>query len=358
MAIDKTIKAGAPIIGGVLGMIGARDRERTAHLRNLQYMDIQNKYNQQMMEQAKKNELQMWNDTNYGAQIKHMKKAGLNVGMMYGMGGGQGATTGAGGTPTSGMGIAPNVDTVGSSAQGAMTAASIKLMEANAEKAKAEADKTKGVDTEKAIAEIQNITENTNQIGELIQSEKVKREGNRLQNTFQGIQNFIAETTKEMNIDKLGKEIEKLKWEAEDLMESIELKGANVQQIQETLPLLVEQMKENITNLQVDTLLKHSGIGLNEQQAKALTEQISQEWAKIDQTKLRDEQSYQAAISSIKTSVINTINSGKYGVEASKEIKSGMMWSAGINTGGRILDKVIEMGTIMKPKPIKGFGRK
>lgn len=36
--------------------------------------------------------MDMWNKTNYGAQVDHMEKAGLNVGLMYGKGAGGGAT--------------------------------------------------------------------------------------------------------------------------------------------------------------------------------------------------------------------------------------------------------------------------
>ena len=39
----------------------------------------------------------MWKDTNFGAQRDEMEKAGLSVGLMYGNGGGQAAST-AGGT--------------------------------------------------------------------------------------------------------------------------------------------------------------------------------------------------------------------------------------------------------------------
>lgn len=40
--------------------------------------------------------MDMWDKTNYGAQLKHMKDAGLNVGMMYGGGAGSGGSTGVG----------------------------------------------------------------------------------------------------------------------------------------------------------------------------------------------------------------------------------------------------------------------
>ena len=41
----------------------------------------------------------MWKDTNFGAQRAEMENAGLSVGLMYGNGGGQAAST-AGGTAT------------------------------------------------------------------------------------------------------------------------------------------------------------------------------------------------------------------------------------------------------------------
>ncbi|AXH73227.1 MAG: DNA pilot protein [Microviridae sp.] len=39
-------------------------------------------------------QLQMWKDTNYKAQVEELEKAGLNPGLLYGMGGGGGTTTG------------------------------------------------------------------------------------------------------------------------------------------------------------------------------------------------------------------------------------------------------------------------
>ena len=38
----------------------------------------------------------MWKDTNFGAQRAEMEKAGLSVGLMYGNGGGQAASTAGG----------------------------------------------------------------------------------------------------------------------------------------------------------------------------------------------------------------------------------------------------------------------
>lgn len=47
--------------------------------------------------QSNEAQMDMWNKTNYSAQVEHLKKAGLNPGLLYGMGGTGGATTGGGG---------------------------------------------------------------------------------------------------------------------------------------------------------------------------------------------------------------------------------------------------------------------
>ena len=62
-------------------------------------MGLQYNYGQQTADAEYKRNLQMWKDTNFGAQRAEMEDAGLSVGLMYGNGGGQAAST-AGGSPT------------------------------------------------------------------------------------------------------------------------------------------------------------------------------------------------------------------------------------------------------------------
>ena len=62
-------------------------------------MGLQYNYGQQAADAEYRRNLQMWKDTNFGAQRNEMEKAGLSVGLMYGNGGGQAAST-AGGTAT------------------------------------------------------------------------------------------------------------------------------------------------------------------------------------------------------------------------------------------------------------------
>jgi hypothetical protein len=70
-------------------------------------MRLQNQLQQQLNQQGHNLQFDMWNKTNYKAQMEHMKKAGLNPALMYGMSGGGGSTTGSQGGGSQAMGQAP-----------------------------------------------------------------------------------------------------------------------------------------------------------------------------------------------------------------------------------------------------------
>ena len=63
-------------------------------------MGLQYNYGQQAADAEYKRNLQMWKDTNFGAQRAEMEDAGLSVGLMYGNGGGQAASTAGGNAET------------------------------------------------------------------------------------------------------------------------------------------------------------------------------------------------------------------------------------------------------------------
>lgn len=96
---DTAFGAANGIVGGLIGQIfgGMNDRRQIRQQSKLQNMQEQG--NMRMMEHQKKLDLQMWRDTNYDAQVGELEKAGLNPGLLYGMSGGGGVTTGnAGGS--------------------------------------------------------------------------------------------------------------------------------------------------------------------------------------------------------------------------------------------------------------------
>lgn len=104
-----------------------------------QQKEIQNRsfsMQKKLNQQGHDLQMDMWNKTNYGAQLGHMKDAGLNPALMYGMSGGGGATTGSQG---------------GGSAPGGSQPRQMDLQLIKAQKENVEAD------TEKKSAETDNI---------------------------------------------------------------------------------------------------------------------------------------------------------------------------------------------------------
>ena len=90
------------VFNGIFGNNKLEDQEelmRKAWEYEKAGMGLQYNYGQQAADAEYKRNLQMWKDTNFGAQRAEMEDAGLSVGLMYGNGGGQAAST-AGGNAT------------------------------------------------------------------------------------------------------------------------------------------------------------------------------------------------------------------------------------------------------------------
>ena len=135
-------------------------REQEAY--NKRIMALQNQYQQQAAAQSQQYAKDYWDYTNAENQVNHLKNAGLNIGLMYGQSGagGMGASGGAHqsspdqpqGNP---VGMALQVQQI--EQQRRMNDAQIALTEAQASKAKEEAKKIGGVDTQEALKRIEGI---------------------------------------------------------------------------------------------------------------------------------------------------------------------------------------------------------
>ena len=89
------IGATGNVVGGVIGMIGQRKREKRAMQNQERLMDIQQRNQMNLNTQGSQLQKDMWDYTNYENQVKHLDAAGLNRGLIYGMSGGGGTTTGS-----------------------------------------------------------------------------------------------------------------------------------------------------------------------------------------------------------------------------------------------------------------------
>lgn len=160
------------IIGGALGLFSGgggkseaeKQREqRAAEERSWGYtkqgMGLQYQLNEQAADNMYKRNMQMWDETNYEAQRKHIEDANLSVGLMYGNGGGMAAST-AGGQQQGVSG--PSHDPVSAALQKEALGLQFEqirsqnmLNYSQAAKNNAEAEKISGADTKEAESRIE-----------------------------------------------------------------------------------------------------------------------------------------------------------------------------------------------------------
>lgn len=133
------------MIGGQLlsqaGQYGIQNMRDSQAMRNQKTLNNQQfRHQQALNEQGKELALQQWKDTNYEAQRREMEKAGLNPGLMYGMGGGGGTTAnaGSGGSAQGGSAPAPQQMKVGLDIA---EISQVRLLDAQAKKLEAETKK-------------------------------------------------------------------------------------------------------------------------------------------------------------------------------------------------------------------------
>ena len=136
------------VVGGMFGMgQGAINTNQNKKAQQRAF-GMQKELNQQGAQLA----YDMWNKTNYEAQVKHMEKAGLNKALMFG-GAGSGGTTSAGSGGSAPQQAPSDYNVSGMALQGAQVASQLQLTEAQRKNIEADtanklADATnKGADT-------------------------------------------------------------------------------------------------------------------------------------------------------------------------------------------------------------------
>lgn len=168
------------ITGGISQALGLSWSPRKAMQEQFKYnkeiMALQNQYQQQAAAQSQQYAKDYWDYTNTENQAKHLKNAGLNIGLMYGQSGagGMGASGGArqeSPDQPQGNPVAMALQTQQIEQQRRMNDAQIALAEAQASKAREEARKIGGVDIEEAYKRIEEMGAN---IETLIADKKLK----------------------------------------------------------------------------------------------------------------------------------------------------------------------------------------
>lgn len=193
--VGETVSGISGIKNGIKNIFGINNQDKNTK----KLMEYQAELNKKAAEHTNQLNKEMWDYTNYENQVKHLKEAGLNPGLLYGMSGGGGVSA-AGGQDAgaSGAGVSQE-EMLGLQAQ--QIAAQTNLANAEAEKARADAKKTSGADTEltnaltelnKAKKETEKTTQNLQKAQESVEWVRQNEVAANAQQLWSASQNFLA----------------------------------------------------------------------------------------------------------------------------------------------------------------------
>lgn len=269
--------------GSIFGSLMGNKMQQDQFGNQLSLMKKQHEYNEASANAAQKRAYEMWENTNYPAQIEQMKAANLSPALMYGQAGaGGGTVSGAQGQGTSqptDRSIEMKLKGQEMGLQLANLASQIKLNESQANKNNAEANKTAGVDTELAKTSIENLisqTKNENDRNALIWADK------RFKEAAADMQEASAKLASGQNA-KIGYEIDQIKKSLDKMdldMKGIKLDNELKRRVMESK---VQEAEMSVKALMNSVLVGNSKIKLNNQQAEAITDKVMQDWQSIAQ---------------------------------------------------------------------------
>lgn len=198
------------------------------------------------------------------AKKKQYLAAGMNPALAMGLGaGGSGGSASVGGTGPAGAhgGQAQGIDpsSVGrNNVEAAMMLSQMQLNKSLARKADAdgvkatvEAEKTSGVDTQKATAEI-------GEIAEKIENMKVQREGERLENELREVRNMIARATAADEIKKVEAEVDIMKRTYDKMLFEMQKTAGETKKLRVETEQMKERFVYELRLIQADIVQKYA----------------------------------------------------------------------------------------------------
>lgn len=303
MAIDPlsmAVSAGGEIIGGLVNRaFGHQDRKNQLKQQE-KLTAIQEASNLRMLEAQSAEQERMFGIT-HGAQMQgqkdmfdytyksasdkanELKDAGLNVGLAYGnaLGGGGGTTGSAsghtGGGASSGTGGFASSEAelrqarnqeLGLRLQRKMQEAQIKLVEAQRNDVESQTIERDGVNKDLKLANIKDITQT-------ITNKEAQEAGQKLQNDYDKIRNYISEQTVNYDIGYIGYVAGQAREQWQMLINNREISDDTKDEIIKNYEL----MNKNIIT---DMMLKDKQSKVSDAQANKLAEDVLQGWKDLD----------------------------------------------------------------------------
>lgn len=225
-------------------------------------------------------DFEMWQRTGPVGMVKELQKAGLNPGLMYGMGGAAGQTTGHGAVqpqqPDAPKGGGELIAMAGMGMQIPLQAAQVKLLDAQAENVKADTAKKTGVDTEKTAMETEKLFQEW-------QNLKQTHNLQELEATMKNIENFEKQTSQ-------GNRLRYIQYQTETALHNLKLvqnenqiSDATIQDQIKTIKqeAIYSVLKNTFTKAQTDKT--KSDTIVNDAQMRKWSLELMQGWDAMEQ---------------------------------------------------------------------------
>lgn len=285
VAGNTWMQAAAGAAGSAIGIgiqrLGAGYDRRQQMKSQEQLTEIQKRAEKEMMDYQQQKELEMWEKTGYGAQKKQMEAAGLNPALMYGMGGGGGQSIGHGGSPAISGGNAPYVDTTGMGIQKglelALLASQKNNLDSQANKNNADADATRGVNTDVGRQNIEESKARTNTLMQGYDNMRQDYEIRKLEITMKNIENFEKQASQ-------GDRLSYIKSEAKTAMNIVDSTAAEAKIDKATVQQKITIIQEEAIGAGLRNLLTRENTYLAKEQSRAIAQSIIRDWDKMSQT--------------------------------------------------------------------------
>lgn len=230
------------LFGGIVSAASGAIAGKRQFENEKELMGLQAKYNKEQAEYTSDLQKKMWDYTNFENQVKHLKAAGLNPALLYGMSGGGGTT--AGNAHAEGVSN-PGTQAVGMGLDAARLLSEIRLTNAQADKTEKEGEKIAGVDTDLARAQ-ENLANFNAKLaekkGRLTEEdiENAKLYGDKLVQEVRLLENQadIAEETKENEIEMSAQKLLNMQWEGFLTQMQVELTAEEVKIAKEKIEMM------------------------------------------------------------------------------------------------------------------------
>lgn len=279
---------GSQALGAGLGIATAGWQDKRQIKQGQKLQDMQIRGAKEMSDYQKEQSMEIWDRTNYNAQVNQMKKAGLNVGLMYGGGGAGGGTTSGGGmampsgnaAPSGGNEIGMGIQT---GIQAAQAAANLELTKAAAKKTNVEADNAAGANKDKTVAE-------TVKLGTEVESLKQGINNAKLQADIMEYDKQIKSMDAAIKGATIGEIVKQIQTATQKLIGEMNSAEANGEIDQATKVEKIKQINTASTEQALRISTQKMGLEATEMQINKMAadianmgEQRIQEWKKLDQ---------------------------------------------------------------------------